>query len=107
MIIIKTQNNDFLPIEYQKSTYPKIINTITTLDNLEVSSKYLENNKNHPDLLTTYLKQFYTHLNNYSDSIVIVESLEYIEQLDAKIIIVKKKINLKNLEKQIYDNTNN
>lgn len=105
MIILQTNNNSNLPIEYQKSNYPKMINTIATLHNLEITMNILNNN----DLFNEYLNHFSNHINDYQNSIIIVDSDFPIEniKIDYQLVIINKVITKEQLEEIINENTYN
>lgn len=96
MTIIFTKNNNYLPISFQKSNYPQIINTITTLNNLEINREIL----NDQNLLVAYLKQYYHHLNDYPDSIVIIDNIIALDEIKIpyQLIMVNNQITLDKLE---------
>lgn len=103
MIILLTNENSNLPIKYQNSDYPKIINTITTLSNLEITKNILEND----NLFKAYLKLFSHHINDYQNSIVIIDNNFPLEEIKTtyKLININNSVNEKELEVIINENT--
>lgn len=99
MIIILTTNNEFLPEKYQKSDFPKIINAITTLKNLEITKDILSDTF----LCAAYIKQFTSHLNEYPKSIIIMNKDFPLSEITENyhLIEIKKQISLDELEAKI------
>lgn len=105
MIILQTNNNLNLPIEFQISNYPKIINTTTTLYNLEITKDILNND----DLFNEYLNCFSSHLNDYQNSIIIIDNDFPIANIKSnyQLIIINRPITKKQLEEMINENIDN
>lgn len=105
MIIILTTNIEFLPEKYQKSDFPKIINAISTLKNLEITKDILSDTY----LYNAYIKQFSSNLNEYPKSIIIVNKDFPLSEITEKyhLIEIKNQINLDELEAKINGNFSN
>lgn len=101
MTVILTSNNDFLPLKYQKSDFPKIINTINTLYNLDITRDIYKKDVNYPTIYNEYVKTYYKHLNEIDIDIVIIEHLNLFKEVfngDYKLVNINKSISLEEFE---------
>ena len=101
MTVILTLNNEFLPTKYQKSDFPKIINTINTLNNLDITKDIYKNNINYPTIYNDYVKTYYKHLNEIDTDIIIIEHFDLFKEvinIDYKLINIDKHISLEEFE---------
>lgn len=109
LVIINAPSNDVLPNELQKSNFPHLFNTISTLKNLEITNDYLKENKNYPNLYQAYLTQFFSHFNNYKNAIIITNELDVLIKVlivPFKMLNIEKNITLNEMEEKINEITN-
>ncbi len=105
MTIILTNHNTYLPLKYQKSDYPKILNTIETLTNLEITSEIIDCQ----ELYQTYLNQYYRDLNEYPNATIIMQHESGLSNIKVPYHLIKidRLISENDLEALINENSNN
>ena len=109
MTVILTKDNNYLPIKYQESDFPNLLNTINTLYNLNITKEIYESNINYPDIYYEYVKTYYKHINELKPNIVIIDNLELFDEvinIKYNLIEIKKEISIDQLEMILNENIN-
>ena len=105
MTVIYTKNNNFLPDKYQTSDFPKIINSIKTLYNLDITKEIYQNNINYPNIYYENVRTYYKHFNEIDTNIVIIEHIELFKEIITKkykLIEITQPISLNDLENLLW-----